>query len=225
MKTLVIQFKNEIEQKELPLFRGAIISTMEDANILFHNHDHNKLRYSYPLIQYKRFDKKAAIVCIEKGTEAISGFFSSCNFDIHLGRKNIKLEIESVKGGNTPVQIENEEFTYRIHSWIPFNHDNYKQFQQVESLVEKYATLERILVGNILSFLKGVDIYLDKQIVCKIINIEMLEPITYKTVSLMAFNIDFKCNVSLPDYIGLGKNVSLGNGTLMRRRTSIRNKE
>jgi hypothetical protein len=53
IKTLTIIFNNEISQQQIPLFRGAIIDTMDNANILFHNHDEDNLRYSYPLIQYK----------------------------------------------------------------------------------------------------------------------------------------------------------------------------
>ena len=212
MKTLYIQFKNEIEQKELPLFRGAVISTMQDANVLFHNHDKDKLRYSYPLIQYKRISKKAAMVCIEEGTEAIGEFFSNCNFDLQLGNKEMKLEIESVKAGQTLVQIWNEEFTYRIHRWLPFNHVNYQQYQQLDSLADKYAMLEKILIGNILSFLKGIHLYVDKRITCNIVDIDEPYLTNYKGVKLMAYNAIFKCNISFPNYSGLGKGVSLGNG-------------
>ena len=31
----------------------------------------------------------------------------------------------------------------------------------------------------------------------------------------MSFDVEFKANVSLPDYIGLGKGVSLGFGTVV----------
>jgi hypothetical protein len=33
----------------------------------------------------------------------------------------------------------------------------------------------------------------------------------------MSFDAEFKTNVSLPDYIGLGKGVSLGMGTVVRK--------
>ena len=60
---LTIKFSNHISKEEIPLFRGAVISTLEQNNILFHNHnDDNSLRYSYPLIQYKRIGGCAAIV-------------------------------------------------------------------------------------------------------------------------------------------------------------------
>lgn len=65
VKTLVIKFNNEIYPDEIDCFRGAVIHAMDGANVLFHNHlEGAGLRYSYPLIQYKRIHRKAAIVCV-----------------------------------------------------------------------------------------------------------------------------------------------------------------
>ena len=52
---LVVRFKNELNFKEIPLFRGAVIDkTSKSNNLLFHNHQGNDvLRYRYPFIQYK----------------------------------------------------------------------------------------------------------------------------------------------------------------------------
>jgi hypothetical protein len=35
---------------------------------------------------------------------------------------------------------------------------------------------------------------------------------------MMSFNISFTTNLSLPDYIGLGKNAALGYGTVFKQR-------
>ena len=67
IKTLTIQFDTPLRRSEIPLFRGAIIAAIPSSNILFHNHDGTSLRYSYPLIQYKRIGGRAAITCIGKG--------------------------------------------------------------------------------------------------------------------------------------------------------------
>ena len=81
VKLLIIQFNNTIERKEIPLFRGAVIEAVKDSdNILFHNHLGDGFRYAYPLIQYKRLQKRATIVCINEGTNSIGDFFSVCNF-------------------------------------------------------------------------------------------------------------------------------------------------
>jgi len=38
----------------------------------------------------------------------------------------------------------------------------------------------------------------------------------YKGIKLMAFDIEFKTNLVLPQYIGIGKNASVGFGTLTK---------
>ena len=51
----------------------------------------------------------------------------------------------------------------------------------------------------------------------KITAIEDPRVVMYKGVKLMSFDAEFKTNVSIPDYVGLGKGVSLGMGMVVRR--------
>ena len=215
IKVLTVRFVNEIMREEVPLFRGAIVDAMEDANLLFHNHEEDgRLRYAYPLIQYKRINQKAAIVCLGEGTEAIGQFFSSCNFDLKLGERLVKLEVETVNAHQHLVQIWDSEFTYHIRRWLPLNQDNYAAYCKEESLAAKYALLERLLTANILSFAKGIGVHFEGQVVARIIQMDEPQTQNYKGVKLMSFDAEFKSNVSLPDYVGLGKGVSLGMGTV-----------
>jgi hypothetical protein len=217
-KTLIIRFKNELHREEIPLFRGAVISATEQAPLLFHNHkEDDSLRYSYPLIQYKRIHQKAAIVCLGEGTEAIGQFFSSCNFNVMIGEKQERLEVDSINASQHLVQVWDGDFTYYIRRWLPLNQENYAVYCKEESLASRYAMLERLLTANILSFAKGVGIRLDRQVVTRITQLDEPKLQYYKGVKLMSFDAAFKTNVSLPDYIGLGKGVSLGMGTVARK--------
>lgn len=218
INTLIIQFSNNISRKEIPLFRGAIIKSVGPYNsLLFHNHQGDEFRYAYPLIQYKRIHQKAAIVCVGKGTEAIGEFFGACRFDVKIGDKSETLEVDNIQARQVLVQIWGDMFVYRIRKWLPLNQENYSKYMALESLAEKYAMLENLLTGNILSFAKGVGIHFEKQVECKITAIDDPHIVTYKDVKMMSFDAEFKSNVSLPDYIGLGKGVSLGCGTVVRR--------
>lgn len=202
-------------REELPLFRGAVLQATEHSDVLFHNHqEEGGLRYSYPLIQYKRINQKAAIVCLEEGADVIGQFFSSCNFDVCLGERQVKLEVESVNAQQHLVQVWDDEFAYHIRRWLPLNQENYTTYCQKESLAERCAFLERLLTANILSFAKGVGVHFDEQVVAKITQLDEPKLQYYKGVKLMSFDAEFKSNVSLPDYIGLGKGVSLGMGTI-----------
>ncbi|MCQ2275711.1 MAG: hypothetical protein MJZ87_01995 [Bacteroidales bacterium] len=217
LNILLVQFSNPIYRDEIPAFRGAIVNALQDKGAdLFHNHKEEGLVYRYPLIQYKRIHQKAAIVCIGEGTEAIGQFFSACDFVVNIGDRPLELEVESIKPNKVLVQVWDSIFSYTIRKWLPFNKENYEQYTKLESLAEKYAMLERLLIGNILSFGKGVGIQYDKQVECKITEASEPMSIMHKGVKLMGFDVAFKSNVSLPDYIGLGKGVSVGNGMVKR---------
>lgn len=217
-KILIVRFSNEIWREELPLLRGAINTAIGDANVLFHNHEGGtRLRYAYPLIQYKRIHQKAAIVCIGEGTEAIGQFFSSCDFDVILGDRKMTLEVESVDARQVLIQAWDQAFTYRIRRWLPLNGENYEKYRCMESLADRCSFLDRLLTANILSFAKGVGVFFSEKVECHITELSDPMGILYKGVKLMGFDAEFKTNVSLPDYIGLGKGVSLGMGMVARK--------
>ena len=77
--------------------------------------------------------------------------------------------------------------------------------------------MEKILTGNILSFAKGLGIYLDFGVECLIQQISHSGIRKFKNVQMTAYDIEFRCNVELPDHIGLGKGVSHGFGMLIRK--------
>jgi len=217
IKTLILRFDNILEKYEISLFRGAVIASLENKNIFFHNHDGNQFRYSYPLIQYKRLHKKATIVCIGEGTEAIGEFFLSGNFSFRIGDREVEMIISDVQAERTIVQCCDDSFEYRIRDWLPLNSQNYEAYYVADGIISKIRILEKVLNGNILSILKGLDIHIDTQMDTKIIKLSEPRIVSHKGVKLMCFDIEFKSNISLPDYIGVGKNASVGYGMLTRK--------
>ncbi len=216
-QTLIITFNNQINTNEITKFRGAILAALgEERNILFHNHIGDGFRYSYPLIQYKRIQNKAALLCIKEGVEKIGEFFAKTPFILNIGGKLYEFEIANVKPENTLIQIWDDLFSYRINRWLPLSSENYTRYIQMESLAERIQFLEKILIGNILSFAKGIDIHIENQLSCTITFLSEPTLVCNKNTKLMAFNIEFKTNISLPSYIGLGKNASIGYGIVSK---------
>lgn len=216
-QTFLIKFNETISFNEIPAFRGAIIKLIDNPSLLFHNHiDDDSVRYSYPLIQYKRINGKAAIFCISEGITAIGNLLSMPNYNIDISSRSINLSINKIVPQRHLIQIWDSCFNYRIRNWLPLNSKNYQQFCQIEELSSQIAFLEKILIGNILSFAKGIGVEINKDIVCKLIAINGKKLLTAKSIKMMAFDIEFKINVSLPDFIGLGKHSSIGFGTTVR---------
>jgi hypothetical protein len=216
-RVLVARYENTLKQNEIPLFRGAVINAMEGtANVLYHNHSGDSLVYHYPMIQYKRIAKCAAIVAVESGADALGQFLSSGVSHLHIGEREEDFKIADINANNYLIQVWDGEFDYRLNKWLPFNSENFAEYKAMDSLTDKVALMEKILTGNILSFAKGLGITLTSNVSCRISSIAGQRLSIYKGVKMMSFDIVFKTNVSLPNYIGLGKGVSLGFGTIYR---------
>lgn len=216
IRTLVLKFDNDLSFSEIPKFRGAVIASLEQKNILYHNHDENGVIYKYPRIQYKQLQQKAAIICIKEGVEAIHELFTSGNFTYHIGNREEEMHILSVNTYENDLDFCGNMKGYRLRNWLPLNSENYKEYQTKERLADKVTFLEEKLIGNILSFFTSIGFRADKQIELNITDILNQKLVKYKHVKLMAFDVEFKVNLVLPSYIGLGKSASIGFGTLTR---------
>ena len=214
VRTLTVITDAEIRQNEIPLFRGAVIQSLgEHPNVYFHNHlDNDKFRYAYPLIQYKRLGGKAAIVCVEEGVDIIGQFLTEVDGLLTIGERQITCNTGRIQPARILVQAWQDMFSYHISRWLPLNSKNYQSYKAIEGVVEKVTFLENILKANLLSMLKGLDIHLEKELILKITEIGEPYLLYNKGVKMMAFNADFKCNLSIPNNIGIGKNASIGCG-------------
>ncbi len=221
IRTLTVFYDTNISYKEVSLFRGAILKSLGNkANVLYHNHlGCDSFRYSYPLIQYKRLKGKAAITCIGEGTDIIGQFMSEAPETIMVGEKVLKCEVAHVFPARILVQTWKRPFKYHLNRWLPLNSKNYLLYQATEDIYERIALLESILKGNLLSMLKGLGIHLENQLLLKITQLGEPYIIYYKGVGLMAFNVNFTCNLSIPNNIGIGKNASIGYGIVHQEKS------
>lgn len=219
IRTFLIKFTAEIRQSEIPLFRGAINAILEENHsILFHNHTDDGFRYSYPLIQYKRIGGKAAIMCVGEGTEVIGEFFSRQELSLQIGKRSIVCEVDEIVAKYHNITITEELIPYRIRKWLPFNSENYETYMKAKGIVEKYQILEKIMTGNILSMAKGLEMTIETPLCVKLEEIIDTYNITFKGIKMMSFDLDFMANITMPDFIGLGKGVSHGFGNITSRK-------
>jgi hypothetical protein len=209
-------FDAKIAPSEVQYLRGNMIK-MSDYSPLFHNHSAEGYRYAYPLIQYKRINGHAAVIGINEGGNAIAQLLSGeLPQWLHIGRRVTLTGGANIQTQQMEMKIDHQLHTYEIRRWLPLNQYYYQIYQQKRGLVDKLSMLESILTGNILSFAKGVGIFFEEQVICHILDIQQNDNVSYKGVELMSFSAKFECNIPLPEYIGLGKSASLGNGIIRK---------
>jgi len=213
---LIVQFANEITPQEIQLFRGAVIASLNEKDILFHNHTESGVIYRYPRIQYKRIHKKAAIICVKEGIKSIGELFCAESYHYKFGEREVDMRIDTINTYQTDIDFCEEPKRYRLLNWLPLNSENYKEYQAIEGMAQRITFLEEKLIGNLLSFFTEIGFRAEQQIELHITDITGQRLAHYKGVKLMAFDIEFKVNLTLPQYIGVGKSASVGYGTLTK---------
>ncbi|OYT15957.1 MAG: hypothetical protein B7C24_10205 [Bacteroidetes bacterium 4572_77] len=214
IKVLDIAFENEIKPWELPYLRGAIVATAGRDHVLFHNHEKEKFRYSYPLIQYKSIRNKPHLVCMAEGVDEVHHFFEKKQEGIFLGERPYELKVGAINLNQFSMQVWDKAFHYRIYNWLPLNQKNYSLYHSMTDVQEQKNLLQKTLTGNMISMAKGIGWTVDKPIITQIKEIQKVNHVKVKGIKREAFTVTFRSNVFLPNHISLGKNASLGFGII-----------
>lgn len=228
IRYLKIRFANNIFPYDIPRFRAAVIEKTRRQSDLFHNHKSDTVvLYRYPLIQYKVTRRKASIVCLESATDDIHYLLQNPEMDLRVGDRTANYTIEDIDLHYHQVQTWERSFEYALLNWQALNQKHHRRFQELEGDDSaQIDLLTSILRGHILAFAKGIDWYVEDRIQVEITRIKEIKPLPFKGKRILAFNLNFRTNVSLPDYIGLGKGSSVGFGIVKQiGRYPVSNKE
>lgn len=251
LRILAVSFDTNINPWELHKFRGAVARKVGLENEWFHNHDNSeaapdpshegaspdpsqvgelggvKPRYHhrYPLIQYKidtnGRQMRPMLLCLDDCIEEAHHFFSQPDWSLRIGERTHEMRIARLHVDQINLNVWETSFPYRLHKWRALNSENFRQWQQLDGIVERIAFLENILAAHILSFARGVGWELDKRFEVKITHLLKEEWVSFKDIKMLAFTIEFKTNISMPDFIGLGQGSGEGFGTVRRQTVNV----
>jgi hypothetical protein len=190
--------------------RGAVSNEMRRPE--FHNHIGEKLSYSEPLIRYDSSVGKLSVVGIQNGAMLVKSLPRLKS--LRLGDRDLVVHDQRLAPSRVEVGPIESPVRYRFASeCLPLNQDNYSEWRRV-SIEEKNRLLQRILIGNLLSFAKGIGLNVTQRIElhCD------LEPTAFRVlkpgVRMLGFTGEFCANFMLPPLWGLGKSTARGFGTI-----------
>jgi len=216
LKHLTLTLDIPLLPHQIKKFRGAIIEKIGREHHLFHNHqDDGKYHYRYPLIQYKSQRRKAGMVGLGKGAEALYYLLTAGISHLKIDGREYPFQLAHLQQKDLLLQTVSYPKTYRLYNYIGLNSNNYEQWQQTKRYEDKMTILRKALTAHILSFAAGVGWDIKERFEVNIENINQTKKIVYKDTELMAFDIDFNVPLFLPKHIGLGKSVSMGFGKLL----------
>ena len=216
----IIFISNVLLNKDIPKFRGYLSNKYPQYNLI-HNHlENGKVRYSYPLIQFKTIEKHPALIGINNGVEILQKVFPSLTELKIANKKQIVFEKE-ISFKKIKFGISDNIINYNIISpWLTFNQKNYLVYKEIlinsKNQIEKKqkvdVLLSKILIGNILSISKSLNYKVEEKIY---LDFKLKKVFTkLKGVKMIGFKGTFRTNFLLPEYFGIGKSVSRGFGII-----------
>ena len=200
----------EVARRDIPKIRGFIASRHPEYDEL-HNHNGDKFIYRYPLIQYKDIEGKPGIIGINEGADILISLEDKIN-GVKIGDTNIEIYEKSITYVRSRFEATDSLLKYSFCSpWMCLNEKNYKTYY-ISDENDRIKLLKKILVGNILSMSKRFNYTVDKQLNAYI-NVSPCK-VNFKNNEMIGFKGEFLVNFRIPEYMGLGKSVSRGLGTV-----------
>ena len=199
-------------QEDATKLRGYIGNRFAGYPLLHHHAETPLL--TYPRVQYKVLEGTPAILGIEEGATILKEISDEIT-ELALHARTYQVTRKVMYEQTVEIGATRRPVQYRFLSpWLALNSRNYEEFRSIDDWSEKKQFLNAILIGNILSLAKGLGIVIDRRLYAH----SRLDAVRtrYKGIEMTGFSGELRINACLPDYIGIGKGVSQGFGTLYR---------
>ncbi|WP_020534935.1 CRISPR-associated endonuclease Cas6 [Lewinella cohaerens] len=216
IQLLTTTFDLPLTLAEISRWRGAWCEMAGWEVDRFHNHrsGDGKVIYRYPLLQYRTYRRQAGFVAIQEAVKDVQQTLAVNEWQIRWKNTLTSLGIRNFQLDNYELHLDQKWHSYRIHNYLPFNKDNFEQWQNLDLLQDKIALLARIIPGHLISFAKSVHWRIPGRFDIEITNLTSQRPIALHQILRPAFDLEFRTQLILPSNIGLGKGVSHGFGVL-----------
>jgi len=196
--------------------RRAITAHFKDIPVL-HNHNGDGFGYRSPRVRYLVVDRIPRLLSFEDGLNVVE--------QIYQEKPNLRIgcTLYDVIGTELEDRIDdmgvfnNKAYRYMsLTPWLALNEDNHAVFKKLVSFQAKKNFLSKILIGNLLSLSKSLDLEICATVSLKLNNFVEFSLKAGQT-PMLGFKIDCETNYKLPSLIGIGKLTSKGYGIMRER--------
>jgi len=212
----IIRFPEiQLATRDAHKLRGYFGNLFQQHSPLLHNHlESGETSYRYPLVQYKVLDGVPTLVGLNEGADLLISLFLNIK-ELQIGDACYKVYQKNIESKTINIGLSNDLNAYKFQTlWMALNQENYKAYL-TEDKEQQAKHLKAILVGNLLSFFKGMEYRAEGTIMANL-KITGQRETQFKSNTMIAFEAGFVANVDLPAMIGLGKSVARGFGTIIK---------
>jgi len=214
VKTMLLKMESDQPIKEDASKLRGFFARKFDSYLLLHNHlGNNKFLYQYPRIQYKTIDQVKVILGLAEGVDVLQGIYNQYD-KITLDGNSYQIFTKEIILKEEDFGISTNNLKYKfLTPWFALNEENYQRYKNY-NYSERADQLKSILIRNIMAIAKTFQYFVESKIM---VNTNLKETsIEFKGKDIIGFLGTFQVNFNLPDYIGLGKSVSRGFGTIKK---------
>jgi len=206
---------DEFSAADIPRLRGFLAGYFPQYKEI-HNHLANGgFRLVYPELQFKFIEGKPCIVGFASGFKIITEIFNHLGF-IEISHRKIYLHEKSVQIKEEFIGESKEYLSYRFETpWMALNQKNYKTFIE-SNLYDREQKLNRILWGNLRALAHAFNYWIEDQDTLKVNGHFKMHKSNFKGNTMLTFKGEFITNFFIPDFLGLGKQVARGFGTVKK---------
>lgn len=207
--TLILKTDKKVEEYAEKL-RGYVGNEFSQYPIL-HHHAKEKYIYSYPLVQYKILEGTPIIIGIEEGAETLRNVYREID-QLTLGTNTYKIIEKQILEKEQEFGLTEDMQQYKfLTPWLALNEKNYENYKKLNER-NRIMLLHKVLIGNLLSISKSLEYIVLDEVKVKT-NVEPVKTMS-KAIPLIGFTGTFTVNFHIPDFLGIGKSVSRGFGTV-----------
>jgi hypothetical protein len=194
--------------------KGYICNMFRDYPI-FSNHYGCRDLHTDSRVQFKVINGVGYTLGIKEGAEAIK-MLSYIN---ELRLENSIYKVRATFCDKEETIAETDELVQYdfISDYLPYGKKNYEIFRSLKGWQEKKYFINKLLANHIISLCKVLGLDVDKKRHTIYVHSRFKESISWYKVPRTSYKGEFRTNMIIPDFFGVGEKVSAGFGGVKRR--------
>ena len=192
--------------------KGVFMKQFPDEKIIPFLDGRLRSKYLYPRVQVKILNEQIYIVGLNEGVEPVLALIKNLD-SFNFGDITLKIEEVETEQNNDPVMMADKLLRYKfITPWVALNAGTNRKYKNLVD-EEKILFLNKLLGQNLLFLSKELGLNIDSKIYTKV-DVQDIEPKKHDENGWRSFDAEFKTNFVLPSYIGFGKGITRGYGSI-----------
>jgi len=220
VRTLIFNFTCDASIKgTTDKLRGFFANKFGEFTLIHQHLTDKGLLYKAPLIQYKILEGDPFVLGINEGADVLQKIHADIDY-LRIGHTEYQITERRVIFRTDNYGISDNGISYSfLTPWLALNEKNYEKYQKYGIWAKKKELLEKILIGNIISMSKSLGYTVPEPIKANIHKLKEVQT-SLKSTPMLGFLGTFSVNFEIPDYWGIGKSVSRGFGTVVKKSVS-----